>query len=246
MMGALPRRECLRASLAALLGVAGLPARGGQDATQPASPAATRRTPEAALLPAPGSYRLPRLGRAPDGQVLTADGRAHHLHGLLAGRHTVLSFMYTYCRDPVGCPLAWQVMQAVHQKLRADPALAPRAQLISLSFDPTHDTPQQMALMGGSRLDDMQARWLFLTTASVARLMPLLQGFGQDVSVELDAQGRPTRTLNHLLRVFLVDAAWQMREIYSVATVDPQAILHDLRTLQLEATGRGAPGRALR
>ena len=217
-------------------------ARAAKDADQP-RPAGGRNALETARLPAPGRYSLPRLQRAPDGQVLGPDGQAHQLHKLLAGRHTVLSFMYTYCRDPVGCPLAWKVMQSVHDQLRENPSLARRAQLISLSFDPTNDTPQQMALFGGNRMKEAQAPWLFLTTESVARLMPLLNGFGQDVAIETDAQGRPTRTLNHLLRVFLVDASLQVREIYSVATIEPQVIINDLRTLQLEATSGGARGK---
>jgi protein SCO1 len=166
--------------------------------------------------------------------VLGPDGRAQRLHRLLAGRLSVLSFMYTYCRDPEGCPLAWAALEAVHGALQRDPALAARAQLLSLSFDPTNDTPAQMALYGGDRIRDARVRWHFLTTASVARLLPLLDGFGQDVSVETDARGRPTRTLNHLLKIFLVDADLQVREIYSVATLAPQAIVNDLRTLALE------------
>jgi protein SCO1/2 len=92
-----------------------------------------------------------------------------------------------------------------------------------------------MRILGGSRVDNSRVRWWFLTTASVARLMPLLEGFGQDVSVESDANGRPTRTLNHLLKLFLVDAARDVREIYSVGTLSPQAIVNDLRTLAGES-----------
>jgi protein SCO1 len=142
--------------------------------------------------------------------------------------------MYTYCRDPEGCPLAWRTLDSVHAQLLRDPALAARAQLLSLSFDPSNDTPPQMAMFGGERARDLRVRWRFLTTASVPRLLPLLAGFGQDVSVETDARGRPTRTLNHLLKIFLVDADLQVREIYSVATLAPQAIVNDLRTLALE------------
>jgi cytochrome oxidase Cu insertion factor (SCO1/SenC/PrrC family) len=142
--------------------------------------------------------------------------------------------MYTYCRDPEGCPRAWAAMDAVHAALLADRNLAANAQLISLSFDPSHDTPEQMRLVGGERALDARVRWRFLTTASVPALLPLLRGFGQDVSVETDAKGRPTRALNHLLKLFLVDEALQVREIYSVATLDPQAIINDLRTLQME------------
>jgi protein SCO1 len=232
----------LRAPVAALLAATGCAARASKDAEQPRA-AGERVAVDASRLPPPGSYTLPRLQRAPDGEVLATDARTHRLHRLLAGRHTVLSFMYSYCRDPVGCPLAWRAMENVHEQLLREPALALRSQLISLSFDPTNDTPQQLAVYGGQRRNEARARWLFLTTASVNRLMPLLNGFGQDVTVELDARGQATRTLNHLLKIFLVDAALQVREIYSVATLAPEAIVNDLRTLQLEARAGTTPRR---
>lgn len=227
------RRAGLRAAGLLLLACTGPAARASKDADQP-RPAGGRVAVDATRLPAPGSYTLPRLQAAPDGEVLGIDGRPQRLHRLLAGRLTVLSFMYTYCRDPEGCPLAWRALDAVHAHLLRDPALAGRAQLVSLSFDPTNDTPTQMAMFGGERARDMRVRWRFLTTASVPRLLPLLAGFGQDVSVETDERGRPTRTLNHLMKIFLVDARLQVREIYGVATVAPEAIVNDLQTLVLE------------
>jgi len=180
-------------------------------------------------LPAPGSYRLPRIIAAPDAYVLDTASRSLKLHGLLRGRLSVVSFIYSYCRDPEGCPRAWAVMDAVHVELLRDRRLSGAAQLISISFDPTNDTPEQMRTLSGNRL-----QWRFLTSASVPALLPLLRGFGQDVSVEFDAKGQPTRTLNHMLKVFLVDESLQVREIYSVATLDPQAVVNDLRTLQME------------
>lgn len=227
------RRWRVRTPALALMAAVGIPARASKDADQPRA-AGERQRVDTTRLPAPGTYTLPHLQRAPDGEVLGPDARPHRLHRLLAGRLTVLSFMYTYCRDPEGCPLAWRAMDSVYDQLQADPALALRTQLISLSFDPTNDTPQQMASVGGGRTKDKLGRWLFLTTASVPRLLPLLAGFGQDVTVDFDANGRSTRTLNHLLKIFLVDASLQVREIYSVATLAPEAIVNDLRTLQRE------------
>ena len=195
-------------------------------------------------LPAPGSYTLPRIQRCPDGEVLRTDGRTQRLHPLLQGRINLLSFMYTYCRDPVGCPLAYQAMLRTRDVLVRDVALAAQVQLVSLSFDPSNDTPQAMALYSHGLVDNKDAprvRWHFLTTASVAKLMPLLDGLGQDVSVELDARGRPTRTLNHLLKLFLIDARLSVREIYSVATLDAAVLSNDLRTLALEAAAPNVP-----
>ncbi|WP_127998350.1 SCO family protein [Piscinibacter defluvii] len=195
----------------------------------------TARRPDPARLPAPGQYTLPRLFAAPDGTLLDPDARSVRLHRLLRGRLSVVSFVYSYCRDPDGCPRAWAVLEAVQAALRADAALARDAQLLSISFDPTHDTPAQLRLLAAGRAGDAQVRWQFLTAPSVRALLPILAGFGQDVSVETDAAGRPTRTLNHLLKLFLVDAALQVREVYGVATLASEAVLNDLRTLQREA-----------
>ncbi len=199
------------------------------DAVRPGAPKV-----DTSRLPAPGSYRLRRILKAPDGEVLNTQGRSQRLHGLLRGRLTVVSFMYTYCRDPVGCPLAWRAMDTVQDALKKDTDLAQASQLISLSFDPSNDTPEQMRLYGGERALDTRVRWHFMTTASVPKLLPLLREFGQDVSVETDDKGHPTRTLNHLLKLFLIDQDLQVREIYSVATLEPMAIVNDLRTLHLE------------
>jgi cytochrome oxidase Cu insertion factor (SCO1/SenC/PrrC family) len=224
-----------RALLGASVGAAAWRANAATDA-QAGAP--VRGRVDVSRLPAPGTYRLLRVMPAPDGVVLDTEGRRHRLHALLRGRATVLSFMYTYCRDPEGCPRAWAAMDTLFAALhREAPAPLP-AQLISLSFDPSNDTPAQMRLFGGERLRDPTVPWHFLTTGSVAALLPLLSAFGQDVTVETDATGRPTRTLNHLLKLFLVDAQLQVREIYSVATLDALALLNDLRTLQLEAARR--------
>lgn len=129
------RRWRLCAPLALWLAHAG--ARAASDA---ASGPAPRGPVDVSRLPAPGTYRLPRIQKAPDGEVLASDGRAYRLHRLLAGRLNVLSFMYTYCREPEGCPKAWAVMQGLHAALVREPALAARTQLVSLSFDPCQES----------------------------------------------------------------------------------------------------------
>ncbi len=189
---------------------------------------------DAQRLPAPGSYTLPRIQRCPDGEVLQTDGRTLRLHTALRGKISVLGFMYTYCRDPVGCPLAYRIMVATRDALMNDAALSAQSQLISLSFDPTNDTPEQMRMYGHGQADPARVRWRFLTTASVPKLLPLLDGLGQDVSVETDDRGKPTRTLNHLLKVFLIDPQLWVREIYSVATLDVAALVNDMKTVGLE------------
>jgi hypothetical protein len=62
----------------------------------------------------------------------------------------------------------------------------------------------------------------------------VLDDFGQDVSVDLDQDGRATRTLHHMLKMFLIDARGEVREIYALAFLQPQVMFNDMKTLALE------------
>jgi protein SCO1 len=185
--------------------------------------------------PAPGTYVLHRIMRAPDGQVLTVDGRGETLAGLTRDRITLLGFIYTSCMDPEGCPLAYRVFARLKDQIRAMPALRDEVQLVSLSFDPERDTPSVMKRYAGRPQDEGGVRWLFLTTRSVHELMPLVEGFGQDVRYSLDrSTGEAVRQLAHVLKVFLIDRDGYVREIYTSTFLHPQSVLADIQTLMME------------
>ncbi len=171
---------------------------------------------------------------AADGEVLDAQGRFLRLRELTRGRVTVMSFIYTRCAAAKACPMATGVLMQLHQHSAADPALAKQLRLISMSFDPEGDTPERMAAY--SALADGRkpaAEWRFLTTASQARLQPILAAYGQAVNRK-DNPNDPTGPLNHTLRVFLVDREGNIRNIYSSGTLDPRLVLADIRTLMME------------
>jgi cytochrome oxidase Cu insertion factor (SCO1/SenC/PrrC family) len=175
----------------------------------------------------------------PQGTVLDIDGRRRAFSRYTTGRVTLLSFIYTYCTDPIGCPLAYGTMMTIRDRLLARPEFARRVQLVSLSFDPVHDVPAEMKRYAGWLADPASPlRWHFLTTRSVAELKPLLDELGQDVSVEVDDKGQPIRVLNHMLKLFLIDARGRVREIYSTAFLLPEVMLNDIETLLLEPTER--------
>jgi cytochrome oxidase Cu insertion factor (SCO1/SenC/PrrC family) len=188
--------------------------------------------------PPPGTYTLHRIMAAPDGEVLGVDGRPRRLSEFTRGRITLLGFIYTTCVDPEGCPLAYRVFEAVHRALAASPHRRDALQLVTLSFDPLRDTPSVMRRYAGSRVRESGGgpRWLFLTTRSARELTPLVEGFGQDVRVAIDrAGGRPRRELSHVLKVFLIDPAGFVREIYSSAFLHPRTVLNDVETLLMES-----------
>ena len=186
--------------------------------------------------PTAGSYALPPIQAAPRGRVLDESGRPRSLDEYLSGRITLLSFVYTYCTDAAGCPLAFATLAAVRDRLSVLPESL-RAQLVSLSFDPEYDTPDVMRMF--SKSFDGAAKkpaWHFLTTASRAQLAPLLEGFGQDAAVATEPGG--PRRLDHTLRVFLIDRRSRVREIYSSAYLMPEVIVNDILTLAAEGRAR--------
>jgi len=201
----------------------------------------TRRPRQQFIAPAAGSYALPVIQQAPNGKVLGSDGHAYDFDRFTKGRITLLSFMYTYCADPIGCPLAFATLHELRERLLAAPELARRVRFVSLSFDPVNDTPEAMRLYAGPLADAASAlRWHFLTTASVSQLQPIIDDLGQSVQVQVDSKGRPTRLYNHMLKMFLLDAQGRVREIYSTAFLHPEVMFNDVKTLSIEQE-RGLP-----
>ena len=187
--------------------------------------------------PAPGSYALHRIMPAPEGRVVGLSGKVEPLSRYTRGGITLLGFIYTTCTDPDGCPLAYRVFDALKEAIAATPRLHGKVRFVTLSFDPARDTPDVMRGYAGSRAVDKGSglRWYFLTTRSVRELMPLVEGFGQDVVTALDrSSGKPRRELSHVLKVFLIDAAGDVREIYTSNFLHPAAVLNDIETLLLE------------
>ena len=195
--------------------------------------------------PAPGTYALHRIMAAPDGLVLGLDGRPQPLSRFTRGGITLLGFIYTTCVDPDGCPLAYRVFDTLKRTVAVTPAARERVRLVTLSFDPARDSPAVMRRYAGSRVRQRDGLpWYFLTTRSERELLPLVEGFGQDVRYTVDrASGRPRRELSHVLKVFLIDRAGDVREIYSSAFLHPRTVLNDIETLLLEERAAEAPAR---
>jgi cytochrome oxidase Cu insertion factor (SCO1/SenC/PrrC family) len=190
--------------------------------------------------PRPGTHTLPVIKPAAGGALLDSTGKAIRLGELTHGRITVLSFIYTRCAAAKACPYATGVLMQLHRQSADDPALARQLRLVSLSFDPAIDTPQRMSDYAKLAAEPPTAApWHFVTTCSQAELKPILDAYGQAVDRKVNPAG-PTGPLNHTLRVFLIDTAGNVRNIYSSATLDLRLILADARTLMLEAAQGGS------
>ncbi|BBL74147.1 cytochrome c peroxidase [Methylomagnum ishizawai] len=193
-------------------------------------------------LPEPGSYELPALGQAADGRVLDSTGRDLNLHQLYGDKLVLLSFIYSACADMNGCPLATAVFHKLQKRLLRQPDIASQLRLVTLSFNPGHDTPEVMARYGQSFGEGLE--WRFLTTRSEADIQPILQAYGQTAQKDYDAQGHFTGTFSHILRVYLIDRERRIRNIYTVSFLHPDTLFNDVRTLLLERpkTAAARPG----
>jgi cytochrome oxidase Cu insertion factor (SCO1/SenC/PrrC family) len=196
------------------------------DLTRPSGPAAVYAFP----LPEPGSYRLPPIRKAAGGPVLAEDGARADLAMLLRGHVTLFSFIYTRCADI--CPVATMQLAQLRELARQYPAVGESLRLVSMSFDPAHDTPSVMAEYGALWRDvaDGGSEWLFLTTPDQATLRPLLAAYDQAVAPASDPE-YGTSGLNHILRVFLIDEDGLVRNIYSMDFLDPNLVLRDIQTV---------------
>lgn len=180
-------------------------------------------------FPAPvaGSYELPRLWAAADGNILRSNGAGERLHEQLGDKAVILSFIYTSCGDVNGCPLATFVLSQLQEPIRKDPALRDRVRLVTLSFDPQHDTPAVMDRYGRS-FQQNGFDWRFLTTESTQALAPLLDSYDQSLLTEA---GDPGHIISHVLRVYLIDTDRQVRNVYNTSFLHTDTILSDLRTV---------------
>lgn len=195
--------------------------------------------PLAFLPPAPGSYALPTMGDAGDGDVIDSRGNAARLFEFLGEKPTILSFIFTTCDDVNGCPLATYVMRGVHDALQADPKTANKVRLISFSFDPLFDTPDVIAAYG-AQFRDPDADWQFLTTDGPSSLDPILRAYDQWVIRDYDQNGDYMGTMSHILRVFLIDKERRIRNIYSTSFLHADTVVNDVRSLLIESNGPAA------
>lgn len=189
--------------------------------------------------PEPGSYQLPPIKPAADGEVLDERGNAVSLLSRMKGRITLLSFFYGSCDDAHGCPLAISALMGVYEVASQDEDLRKDLKIVSQSFDPARDTPQTMARMKMELLEGARSapEWEFLVANSEATIDPVLAAYGQSV---MRSALDDLEKIAHLLRVYLIDRHGMIRNIYGVAFMNPDVLLADVRTLLLEEAGRAA------
>jgi len=108
-------------------------------------------------VPAPGDL-------VPDFTLRNQDGRTIHLDQF-RGKALLITFIYTRCPQPNFCPWVTRNFATVNKDLSKDPAVYAKTHLLSVSFDPEHDTPARLRAYGeayiGSGAKDGFSHWDF-------------------------------------------------------------------------------------
>ena len=187
-------------------------------------------------VPEAGTYELPPIARVGEYWLLDETGARAPLLGLEAGQVALVSLIYTSC--PAACPAALAIVQQVDREVAREPDLRGVVRLVTVSFDPERDTPAKMAALR-ERLAPV-SDWRFLTGASADAIQPLLDAFGQDalrlvLTPTAGGEAAKTPLLRHVLKLYLVDAAGDVRNIYSSGLMSPELLMADLRSLQIRS-----------
>jgi len=108
-------------------------------------------------IPAPGD-------QVPDFKLVNQNGKSISLHQY-RGQTLLLTLIYTRCPFPDFCPRVSHQFSAIDHEIRADPARYGKTHLLSISFDPAHDTPKVLRAYGfscaGSKDPALFAHWEF-------------------------------------------------------------------------------------
>jgi protein SCO1/2 len=111
------------------------------------------------------SYHVPAPGDVvPDFKLRNQDGRPIHL-GQFKGKALLITFIYTRCPSPDFCPRVTRNFATLEKMMAANPSLYSKSHLLTVSFDPEHDTPERLRAYGvtymGGDAKNAFAHWEF-------------------------------------------------------------------------------------
>ena len=170
---------------------------------------------------------LADIGPAPRVKLTDAEGKPFDLEKL-RGKCVLVSFVFTTCNGT--CPLTSRAMAGCRDALKEASVWDGNVEFVSITLDPTHDTPEVLKTYSGIYDADPKT-WHFLT-GSTAEVDLVVAAWG------MWARRNASGVLDHPSRIFLVDPKGRQREIYSLEFLKPEAVVKDVRGLLDEAAGR--------
>jgi len=171
-------------------------------------------------------YHVPAQGdQVPDFALRNQDGRVIHLDQF-RGKALLITFIYTRCPLPDFCPRVTRHFAAIEKQLADDPALDARTHLLSVSFDPEHDTPERLRAYGaeyiGNDAKDAFAHWDF-TVPQKPALLEMAKYF------DLGMTAGPEDSITHTLSTTLIGRDGKVVRFYPGNEWTPEEVMADVK-----------------
>jgi len=174
------------------------------------------------------SYHVPAPGdTVPDFKLRNQDGRPIHL-GQYRGKALVVTFIYTRCPSPDFCPRVTRNFAALEKMMAANPGVYARSHLLSVSFDPEHDTPERLRAYGvtymGSDAKNAFAHWEFAVPEK-----PVLTEMAR--FFDLGMTDNADTTITHTLSTTLIGPNGKVVRFYPGNEWTPEQVLADVKQI---------------
>jgi protein SCO1/2 len=173
----------------------------------------------------PVQYHVPKAGdTVPDFHLRNQSDHTIHLDQF-KGKVVLLTFIYTRCSLPDFCPRMSHNFAEIDKALAADPALYNQTHLLSISFDPTYDTPKVLHNYGvaytGDATNAKFAHWDF--AAPSEKDLPSLNQF-----FNVGVTGKD-QSLTHSLSTVLIGKDGKVVDWYPTNDWKPADVLTAIR-----------------
>jgi protein SCO1/2 len=134
----------------------------------------------------------------------------------LKGKPVLIDFIYTSCAST--CPTLTAKMAAIAHRL--GPALGADVRIVSITLDPEHDTPAELAKYAASHDADGNG-WTFLTgpPAQIDQVLALFK---------LRRMREGDGTITHSVSAFLLGPDGHQIRQYNALDVSPEAVVADV------------------
>jgi protein SCO1/2 len=181
-----------------------------------------RGTPDPSAKTAPRAHEAHPGDAMPGVTLVDQDGKALRLADF-RGKAVALTFVYTRCPLPDFCPLMMTNFAAADAALAADASLAARAHLVTVTFDPAHDTPDVLRAFGRpfQRTTPPFAHWTLATGKEEA-----IRALGG--ALELDYV-EDDRSFTHNLRTAVLDREGRLHRLFRGNEWKPEELVAELR-----------------
>lgn len=125
--------------------------------------------------PPTSSLHFPSSGEeVPNFELINQSSR-HISFKQYRGKALLVTFIYTRCPFPDYCPRVSGQFAEVNRQLEADANLAGKTHLLSISFDPAHDTPKVLQAYGFTWAGKTFDHWEFAVPPAAE--LPQMAGF---------------------------------------------------------------------